>query len=148
MERRSFIKFGGVFALAGTAAYAGFLEDHSKAFTFEKSDKAMNNLYGSAKAASSDKVTLTVPDIAENGAAVPVTVATDLKDAVMMTLFVEKNPYPLIAAWEIHEGTIPEFSTRIRMGKTSDVTLVVKTKDGKLHMAKQQVKVTVGGCGG
>jgi sulfur-oxidizing protein SoxY len=65
-----------------------------------------------------------------------------------MSIFVEKNPFPLIAVWDLHEGTIPEFSTRIRMGKTSKVILVVKTKDGALHTASKEVKVTVGGCGG
>jgi len=150
MQRRNFIKMGGFLALGALSPslYAGFLEDHAKAFTFKSAPEAMGDLYGKAKSAADSKVELKVPDIAENGAAVPVSISTTLPDAVEMSIFVEKNPYPLIAVWEIHENIIPDFSTRIRMGETSNVILVVKTKDGTLHTATKEVKVTVGGCGG
>ena len=150
MQRRNFIRMGGFIALGALSPslYAGFLEDHAKAYAFKSAPEAMNDLYGKTKPMADSKVELKVPDIAENGSAVPVTISTTLPDAVEMSIFVEKNPYPLISVWEINENTIPEFSTRIRMGQTSNVTLVVKTKDGTLHTATKEVKVTVGGCGG
>lgn len=150
MQRRNFIRMGGFIALGALSPslYAGFLEDHAKAYAFKSAPEAMNDLYGKTKPMADSKVELKVPDIAENGSAVPVTISTTLTDAVEMSIFVEKNPYPLISVWEINENTIPEFSTRIRMGQTSNVTLVVKTKDGTLHTATKEVKVTVGGCGG
>ena len=65
-----------------------------------------------------------------------------------MAIIVDGNPHPLVVAWEVQEGTIPEFSTRIKMRKTADVTLIVEDSDGKLHKTTKHVKVTVGGCGG
>jgi sulfur-oxidizing protein SoxY len=88
-----------------------------------------------------------VPEIAENGAVVPVTVSTTLADVESISIVVKNNPRPLVASFEIPAGTLPDVSSRIKMGETSDVTAVVKTADG-LYSTSRQVKVTIGGCGG
>lgn len=147
MERRKFLGLS-FSALAFSAANANILKDHAKAFDEKTTDGVMKDLYGSQQAMSDDKAKLKAPDIAENGAAVPITVSSSLENAKTMAIIVDGNPHPLVAAWDLKEGTIPEFSTRIKMRKTANVTLIVEDANGKLHKAVKQVKVTVGGCGG
>lgn len=147
MERRKFLGLS-FSAVAFSAANANILKEHPKAFDGKTTDSVLNGLYGTTEAMGDDKAKLKAPDIAENGAAVPVTVSTSLEDAKTMAILVDGNPRPLVAAWEIQPGTIPEFSTRIKMRKTADVTLIVEDASGKLHKTTKQVKVTVGGCGG
>lgn len=151
MERRKFIGFGFsavTVAALGTVAQANILTEHGKAFEAKKVDGALNSLYGSTKATEDDKANLKVPDIAENGAAVPITVSSSLENVKTMAVLIDGNPRPLAVAWEVPAGTIAEFSTRIKMRQTANVTLVVEDNDGKLHTMTKQVKVTIGGCGG
>ncbi len=151
MKRRKFIGLGftslAVVALQSVSS-ANILTDHPKAFDAKTTDEALKGVYGTTTVIKDDKVVLKLPDIAENGGAVPVTVSTSLPNAKSMTLFIDGNPRPLAVSWELPEGTIPKFSTRIKMRKTGDVRLVVEDANGKLHEAVKQVKVTVGGCGG
>lgn len=95
----------------------------------------------------SDKVLIKAPEIAENGAVVPVTISTTLEGATQMGLLIKNNPTPLAAIFTMGEGTEPNATTRIKMAKTSDVIAFVKVGD-KTYSAKQEVKVTLGGCGG
>jgi sulfur-oxidizing protein SoxY len=88
-----------------------------------------------------------VPEIAENGAVVPVTISTSLENVESISIVVDKNPRPMAATFEILPDTLPDISSRIKMGQTSDVRAVVKTDQGIYSTAKQ-VKVTIGGCGG
>jgi sulfur-oxidizing protein SoxY len=151
MERRKFIGLGlaGVAAAAiQTVSKADLLKEHPNAFSDKTTDSALKDLYGTSTTTKNDKVDLKVPDIAENGAAVPVTVSTTIPNPKTMSIIIDGNPRPLAVAWEIPEGTLPEFSTRIKMRKTGKVILVVEDKDGKLYSMTKQVKVTVGGCGG
>lgn len=99
------------------------------------------------KGAESDKVKVSAPDIAENGAVVPVGAASELADTTDMWVLVEKNPNPLAAAFMVPAGTMADVDLRVKMGQTSDVYVVVKA-GGKLHYAKKETKVTLGGCGG
>ena len=147
MLRRNFLSLG-LSAIAASALGANILKDGAKAFTSKDVNGVLEGLYGSSDVVSDDKAELKVPDIAENGGAVPVTVSTSIKNAKTLTLLIEKNPKPLAAVWEISEGAIVKYSTRIKMGQTGMVTLIVEDKDGKLHKTSKQVKVTVGGCGG
>jgi sulfur-oxidizing protein SoxY len=94
-----------------------------------------------------DQVTLKIPDIAENGAAVPVTVSTELADVESISIIVENNPTPLAALYELSSQSVPEVSMRIKMGETSRVRAIVKA-GGKLYSSSKEVKVTIGGCGG
>jgi len=151
MKRRKFIGFGfatmAVTALQ-TIGSANILKDHPKAFLATKPEDAIKSVYGTTSVMKDDKAMLKLPDIAENGGAVPVTVSTSLENAKTMSLIIDGNPRPLAVAWDLQEGTIPKFSTRIKMRKTGNVRLIVEDSNGKLHEAVKQVKVTVGGCGG
>ncbi len=151
MNRRTVVKaIAAGSALVGASvmmprvAMAAWTES---AFKADKQDAAMKALLGSADAADSAEVTLKAPDIAENGAVVPVTVRTKMANVESISIFVANNPNPLVAEFIIPAGTEADVSTRLRMGKTSQVTAVVKA-DGKLYSAAKEVKVTIGGCGG
>ncbi len=151
MKRRNFLGLGfttlAVTALQ-TVGSASIMSEYPKAFMAKTSDEAIKDVYGSNAITKDDKAVLKLPDIAENGSAVPITVSTSLENAKTMTIFIDGNPHPLAASWELQEGTIAKFSTRVKMRKTTKVRLIVEDANGKLHEAIKQVKVTVGGCGG
>lgn len=104
--------------------------------------------FGAAAPVASKDVTLTAPDIAENGAVVPMGVATTLTGVKHMLVLVEKNPSTLVAKFDVTDAVEANFLTRAKMGQSSDVYAVAITADGKAHFAKKEVKVTLGGCGG
>ncbi len=150
MNRRSVVK---AIAAGGALVGASVLMPRiamaawsTKAFDAEDQATAMKELLGGSAEASAE-VTLKAPDIAENGAVVPVTVRSSMSGIESMSIFVENNPTPLVAEFMIPAGTDADVSTRLRMGKTSKVTAVVKA-NGKLYSASKEVKVTIGGCGG
>ena len=91
---------------------------------------------------------ITAPDIAENGAVVPLAVASTLPNVKQLVLLVEKNPNALVAVFNVTPEVDANFATRSKMGESSDVYAVAITADGKAHYAKKEVKVTLGGCGG
>jgi sulfur-oxidizing protein SoxY len=117
------------------------------AFEAKEVDAALSGAMGSADAAASDKIKLKAPDIAENGAVVPITVTSDISGTTHMSILVSENNTPLTSTYELGPTTEAYISTRVKMGKTSDVIAVVKA-DGKLFSTKKEVKVTIGGCGG
>ena len=102
---------------------------------------------GAAKPVESKDVTLTAPDIAENGAVVPIGVTSSIPKTESIAILVEKNPNTLAASFDIPEGTDPSLSTRVKMGQSSNVYALVKA-DGKFYVASKEIKVTLGGCGG
>ena len=132
---------GAFVSLPGRAA-----EWPKEAFTSRKLTEAITALFGTAQMAPSAAVTLKAPAQAENSAQVQFQVSTDLPKVEAIAIFVEKNPGPLIAHASFTGGTA-YFSARMKMAETSDVYAVVKS-GGKLYMTKQNIKVTVGGCGG
>ena len=103
---------------------------------------------GTANPAESKDVTITGPDIAENGAVVPVGVSTTLAGAKRLLLLVEKNPNVLAAVFDVSDSVEPNFKTRVKMGQSSNVYAVAMTADGKVLFAQKEIKVTLGGCGG
>ena len=103
---------------------------------------------GSSAPVASTSVTIGGPDIAENGAVVPIGAATTLAGVKHMLILVEKNPSALVAKFDVTDAVEANFSTRAKMGQSSDVYAVVITNDGKALFAKKEVKVTLGGCGG
>jgi|SRR5690242_5356321 sulfur-oxidizing protein SoxY len=117
-----------------------------KAFKEKSEADALKDLYGKT-AEPSDKVTLEAPEIAENGAVVPVSVTSSLPNVTAVAILVLDNPNTLAAAYKIPEGTEPSVANRLKMAKTSKVVAVVES-GGKLYSASKEVKVTVGGCGG
>jgi sulfur-oxidizing protein SoxY len=119
----------------------------TKAFDAQNVDDAMNALFKTSDAIASDAISIKAPDIAENGAVVPITIETDLDKVESISIIAERNPSPLSARFELGPGTRPFVSTRIKMGETSNVVALVQA-DGKLYSASKEVKVTIGGCGG
>jgi sulfur-oxidizing protein SoxY len=102
---------------------------------------------GVAEPAQSADVVITSPDIAENGAVVPVAIRSKLAGTDRLALLVDKNPNGLAAAYDLLPGAAAEVSMRIKMGESSDVVALVRA-DGKYYMARKEIKVTLGGCGG
>ena len=140
-------------AVAGLLATAGLLPREAQAAWNQSAFEAKNvaeaaTALGAAAPAESKDVTLTAPDIAENGAVVPMGVATTLPNVKHLLVLVEKNPSPLVAKFDVSESVDPNFLTRAKMGQSSDVYAVAITRDGKALYAKKEVKVTLGGCGG
>ena len=117
-----------------------------EAFKAKSEADAIKSLYGK-KPEASDKVKMDAPEIAENGAVVPVSVTTTLADVTSIAFLVAENPVVLVASYHIPAGTMPSVANRIKMAKTSNVIAVVEA-GGKLYSASKEVKVTVGGCGG
>ncbi len=137
--------FTGPFKLS-LAAAADAAQWPQDAFGQKSEAEALKALYGRS-AEASDKVNLDAPEIAENGAVVPIAVSSTLPNVTGIAILVLENPYTLAAAYKIPEGTLPSVSNRLKMAKTSKVLALVES-DGKLYSASKEVKVTVGGCGG
>ena len=117
-----------------------------EAFKQKGEAEAIKALYGRT-AEPSDKVKLDAPEIAENGAVVPISVSTTLDGVTSISFLVADNPNALAASYQIPPGTMPSVANRLKMAKTSNVTAIVEA-GGKLYSATKEVKVTVGGCGG
>jgi sulfur-oxidizing protein SoxY len=128
---------------ARAAANDKYPED---AFKQKSQADAIKSLYGK-NAEPSDKIKLDAPEIAENGAVVPISVTTTLDKVTSISFLVAENPNALAASYRIPEGTIPTVANRLKMAKTTNVLVLVEA-DGKLFSATKEVKVTVGGCGG
>ncbi len=102
---------------------------------------------GVAAAAVNKDIQISAPEIAENGAQVPVTVTSKIPNTQSISIVVDKNPFPLSSTYEFSNGAESYVSTRLKMGQTSNVIAIVKA-DGKFFTASKEVKVTIGGCGG
>jgi sulfur-oxidizing protein SoxY len=111
------------------------------------SQSALTKALGISTPVESKDVTITGPDIAENGAVVPVGATSKLPNTTEIYLIVEKNPTPLSAGFMIPAGTVADVQTRLKMGQSTNVIAIVKA-DGKLYSATKETKVTLGGCGG
>ena len=143
-------------AILGLAVAAGLLKPGSAwaqasgwnkaAFDTKTLNDAVKAL-GGASPTESSMITITSPDIAENGAVVPFTIESKLPKTENVAILVEKNPNILAANFSIPDGTQPWVNTRVKMGQTSNVIALVKA-DGKFYYASKEVKVTLGGCGG
>lgn len=153
-NRRILLKGTLAAGATGMAISAGLLTPKAvmaawpkAAFEAKDVDAALNAALGSASASDSSKIKLKAPDIAENGAVVPITVTSSISGTESISILVPKNASPMTANFNLGANTKGYVSTRIKMGKTSDVVVVVKA-GGKLFSTKKQVKVTIGGCGG
>ncbi|MEY8876555.1 MAG: thiosulfate oxidation carrier protein SoxY [Leptothrix sp. (in: b-proteobacteria)] len=120
---------------------------NTAAFDAKTMADLMKALGGAAPVESKD-VTITGPDIAENGAVVPVGASTTLPGVKRLLLLVEKNPSMLSAAFDVTDAVESSFSTRVKMGQSSNVFAVAMMADGRVLFAAKEVKVTLGGCGG
>ncbi|MDZ7592960.1 MAG: thiosulfate oxidation carrier protein SoxY [Rubrivivax sp.] len=137
----------GLLASAGLLPQAALAAWSEAAFQAKTVADAVKALGGSAPTASGD-VTVTGPDIAENGAVVPVGAATTLPGVKKLLLLVEKNPSVLAAVFNVSDAVEASFNTRVKMGQSSNVYAVAMMADGKVLYAHKEIKVTLGGCGG
>jgi len=139
-------------AVAGLLGATGLFPQSAWAFNknaFEAKTVAdAVKAFGGAAPVESKDVTLTAPDIAENGAVVPMAAASTLPGLKHLLVLVEKNPNALVAKFDMSDAIEPNVATRAKMGQTSDVYAVAITNDGKAFFTKKEVKVTLGGCGG
>ncbi len=152
LARRTFLKgiiaTGGTMALGTSLLPSTVMADWPKmAFEATSVEDAMMALFDSAEVEETDKIIIDTPDIAENGAVVPVEITANLPNVKSITIIGEKNPVPLIGHFDFADNTEGWIKTRIKMGKTSNVIAVVKA-DGKVYAARREIKVTLGGCGG
>jgi len=154
MKRRIFLKGSLATGAVGMAVSTGLLAPRVSLAAWSKTafeatdvNAGLSALYGSSSMTKSDKVKIKAPDIAENGAVVPISVTTSVDDVSSISIFADKNATPLAADFVLGPGTQGYVSTRIKMGKTANVVAVVKAGD-KLYSNSKEVKVTIGGCGG
>jgi sulfur-oxidizing protein SoxY len=150
-DRREFMVHGA--RVAGALAAAGLLPAvacaaWSKAAFEAKSIDDVLKALGGAKPVESRDITLTAPDIAENGAVVPIAASTSLPDVRQIAFLVEKNPTTLAGTFEFTDAVETSVATRVKMAETSHVYAIALTGDGRALYAKKEVKVTLGGCGG
>lgn len=155
MKRRSFLKATMATGAASVAVSAGLLTPsvvlanwNAAAFEADSVDAALKGIFGAANASDSADIKLTAPAIAENGAVTPVQVdATGIAGVESIAIVATKNPTPLVCKYDFSGSAEGFVATRIRMGATQNVMAVVKAGD-KLLKAEQEVRVTIGGCGG
>ena len=147
MNRRFFIRWLGVASGLLLLPLRALAARPKSAFESASKDDALTELYGTSATTETDKIRIKAPDIAENGAVVPITVKFDIANAESVSIIAEHNPAPLAASFELSDSSGGLVSTRIKMGKTSPVHAVVKAGD-TLYRASKEVKVTIGGCGG
>ena len=155
MNRREVVKISGgtmVMALAASAgllkADAAYAQEWNKtAFEVKNLNDVVKALGGTTATESKDISFVNAPDIAENGAVVPVGATSKIPKTESIAILVEKNPNALSANFTIPDGTDPTITTRVKMGQTSNIYALVKA-DGKYFYAVKEVKVTLGGCGG
>ena len=153
-SRRRALKAGGGAGVLALLFAAGIVrpgetlaqEWNQAAFSMKTMAEALREL-GAQSPAASDGILIKAPEIAENGAVVPIAVESRLAGTESITLLIEKNPQPLAAGFRIPAGTEANISTRVKMGASSDVFALVRA-DGKFYIAKKEIKITLGGCGG
>ena len=152
MERRNFLKDCVVTGAAGVAFGTGLMmpgtavAEEFDPFQATSVDAVLKAL-GITGAEASDRIKITAPKVAENGASVPVVIDSEIEGTTEITTIVSTNPKPLAARNRFGKGAAPSISSRVKMGKTTELIAVVKAGQ-KFYMAKTDVKVTVGGCGG
>lgn len=140
-------------AVAALLAAAGVLPARAQAawnkaaFDAKSVDEALKAL-GAAKPVESKDILLTAPDIAENGAVVPIAASTALPNVGQFVFLIEKNPTTLAGSFEFTDAVETSVATRVKMAQTSNVFVVAMLGDGRTLFAKKEVKVTLGGCGG
>ncbi|MEY4736195.1 MAG: thiosulfate oxidation carrier protein SoxY [Pseudomonadota bacterium] len=148
--RRNALKKSAVVAglLASTGLFPQFAFAFNKSAFEAKSVADALKALGAGAPVESKDVTVTGPDIAENGSVVPVGVATTLSGVKSMLIMVEKNPATLTALFHVTDSVESAFQARVKMGQSSDVYAIAVMNDGKVLFAKKEIKVTLGGCGG
>ena len=152
-SRRTILKYAGAIGALAMGLVTGLVKPsnamaaqwNKAGFESRAMADAMKAL-GAGNPAESKDILITAPEIAENGAVVPVAIVSKIPNTQQISIIAEKNPRPLMATFDVANGSEGYVSTRIKMGETSNVWAVVKA-DGNFFAAKREVKITVGGCG-
>jgi sulfur-oxidizing protein SoxY len=143
MTRRSLLAFLGLLLAKPLTALAAWNE---AAFGAKSSADALKSL-GAASPAPSKDIVIDAPQIAENGAVVPIEISSNVPGTSVISVLIEKNPFPLTGRFEFKEGALPFVKLNVKMGETSDVRVIAEA-GGRSYVATREIKVTIGGCGG
>jgi sulfur-oxidizing protein SoxY len=143
MTRRSVLAFFAVMLAVPLRALAAWNE---QAFGAKTAADALKNL-GAPSPSPSKDIVIEAPQIAENGAVVPIEISSNIPGTSSIAVVIEKNPFPLAGKFDFKEGAVPFVKLNVKMGETSDVR-VVAVAGGKHFVATREIKVTIGGCGG
>jgi len=141
--RRTLLVAAAALLLKPFAALAAWSKD---AFGAKSAADALKSL-GAAGAQPSKDIVIEAPQIAENGAVVPVEITSNLPGTTALIVLVEKNPFPLAGRFDFKDGALPFVKLNVKMGETSDVRVVAQA-GGRYYTATKEIKVTIGGCGG
>ena len=120
---------------------------NKEAFSQKKAADALKSLGSGSAEASSSGIAIEAPQIAENGAVVPIEVTSTIPGTTSIAVLVDHNPYPLVAKFDFAEGALPFVKINAKMAETSEVRAVAMA-GGKSYQATKEIKVTIGGCGG
>ena len=143
MTRRSLLAFLGLLLAKPLSVLAAWNE---QAFGAKTAPDALKGIGASAAAPSKD-IVIEAPQIAENGAVVPIEITSNVRGTTSILVLIDKNPFPLVAKFDFSEGALPFVKVNVKMGETSDVRVVAEA-GGKHYVATKEIKVTIGGCGG
>lgn len=150
VQRRGVLKAAGALAVLAAGLFrpiAALAATWNKeAFGSKSAADALKHL-GSPGAQTSGDIVIEAPQIAENGAVVPIEITSNIPGTTSIAVLVDKNPYPLVAKFDFMDGALPFVKVNAKMGETSDVRIVA-TAGGKTYQATKEIKVTIGGCGG
>jgi sulfur-oxidizing protein SoxY len=150
MERRKFLGFGIFAAAAAFVPSSLSAEDYRKtkpdAWTAHTVEDAIAKLYGTSTTIEQG-VTLTAPDVAANGGAVPVDFSSEIA-AKSVAVFQNANPESAVCVFTLNENSVIDYSIKMKMKQSGTITVVVEGKDGKLYSAKKTLNVALGGCEG
>jgi sulfur-oxidizing protein SoxY len=153
-RRRQLLRTSGAGVLWSALAAAGWLKPGAADAEAWNKDAFETHALGDARKAlgaeaaqSGDIAFVQTPEIAENGAVVPIGIASRIPGTESIAILIEKNPNPLAAVFDIPAGTAPAVTTRVKMAQTSNVLALVRA-DGRYYVASKEIKVTLGGCGG
>lgn len=152
--RRSLLRLTSGFIAIAAAGAAGMLRPmlaraapwNKAGFESKALADALKSL-GAAGAAESRDIVITAPDIAENGAVVPIEISSAIAGTTSIAVIIEKNPFPLAAQFDFDNGALPYVKLNVKMNETSDIRAVA-TAGGRRYAATKEIKVTIGGCGG
>ncbi len=149
MKRRKFLNMGlvAVAAIPASLSAVNFRESQPNVWKSEKAVDAIKEMFGDAKLIQTDKIKMTAPKLAENGGSIPITLKSDL-DIETLAFFQDANPRSATIIFSVPEGQKVNYSFRIKMRQTAFVTVVAKTRSGKLHTLNKEIDVSIGGCGG
>ena len=149
-SKRSFIlRTSSLIALSATGIMSKVSADWDESlFAHKPLDELLNSLTKDTSINESDAINIKAPEIAENGAVVPITVSSSIPSVNNISIIVDNNPSPLTSSFAINPQLEAYVATRVKMAESSNIIALVKTEDNKFFTASKSIKVTIGGCGG